>query len=434
MALEASARSRYGERAALRISKNNMRQSRQLLVLLAVAAAYICLIDRVAISVAIIPMVETFGWRPSEQGAIMSAFFIGYVLLQLPAGWMSDRYGGKWVLGIGVLLWSLFTALTPPAAATSLAVLIGCRFLMGMAESVTWPAVYSLFAQWLPVSERGLALGLLNSSVSGGTIIALAATPFLIELGGWQTVFYVYGGLGLLWALLWLPLVPNAPDLAVTPDRGGTASAEVVRDLKPFSPAQVLRSRAVWVLAYAHFATNWIVFLSLAWLPTYFSRAFGLDIRAVGLLAVLPYLVSVLATPFFGRLADQGLRRGIDRTTLRRRMQVLALGGVGVVTMVVGYAETIEVAIVLFCVANFCVAASVGGFAANHMDIAPNHSGTLYGATNAMASFASAGSVFVAGLVLEWTGSWVAVFQSAAAIALSGAVVYGFGASTRREF
>ena len=432
--LETSDRSRYCGCAIFTISKTNMRQSRRLLVLLAVAAAYICLIDRVAISVAIIPMVEAFGWRPSEQGAIMSAFFIGYVLLQLPAGWLSDRYGGKWVLGGGVLLWSLFTALTPPAAATSLTVLIICRFLMGMAESVTWPAVYSLFAQWLPVSERGLALGLLNSSVSGGTIIALAVTPFLIELGGWQAVFYVYGGLGLLWALWWLPSVPNAPDSVVTADVAADSHPVVADDLKPFTPAKVLRSRAVWVLAYAHFATNWIVFLSLAWLPTYFSRAFGLDIRAVGLLAVLPYLVSVLATPFFGRLADQWLRRGMNRTKLRRRMQVLALGGVGAVTMLVGYAESIEVAIALFCVANFCVAASVGGFAANHMDIAPNHSGTLYGATNAMASFASAGSVFVAGLVLEWTGSWVAVFQSAAAIALSGAIVYGLGASTQREF
>jgi ACS family sodium-dependent inorganic phosphate cotransporter len=411
-----------------------MSQSRRLLVFLAVAAAYICLIDRVAISVAIIPMVETFGWRPSEQGAIMSAFFVGYVLLQLPAGWLSDRYGGKWVLGFGVVLWSLFTALTPPAAAASLTVLIICRFLMGMAESVTWPAVYSLFAQWLPVSERGLALGLLNSSVSGGTIIALAATPFLIEFGGWQAVFYVYGGLGLLWALVWLPSIPNKPNTgAVSGGEVDTALASV-EDLKPFTPRNVLRSRPVWVLAYAHFATNWVVFLSLAWLPTYFSRAFGLDIRAVGLLAVLPYLVSVLATPFFGRLADQALRKGMDRTRLRRRMQVLALGGVGAITLVVGYAETIEVAIALFCVANFCVAASVGGFAANHMDIAPNHSGTLYGATNAMASFASAGSVFVAGLMLEWTGSWVAVFQSAAIIALSGAVVYGWGASAQREF
>lgn len=407
-----------------------MMRSKALLVTLAVAAAYICLIDRVAISVAIIPMVDEFGWSPSQQGAVMSAFFVGYVVLQLPAGWMADRWGGGWVLAAGVLLWSLFTALTPPAAAISLSVLLICRFLMGMAESVTWPAVYSLFAQRLPLAERGLAIGLLNSSVSGGTIIALAATPFLVSWAGWPSVFYVYGALGLLWCGLWLPVLLGADRSPPQPPPEEPASEELL----PLTPHHVLRSRPIWVLAYTHFATNWVVFLSLAWLPTYFSRAFGLDIRSVGLLAVLPYVVSTLATPLFGRLTDQALRRGVDRTRWRKQMQALALGGVGTVIAFVGYAETIGWAIALFCLANFCVAASVGGFAANHMDLAPKHAGTLYGLTNALASLGAASSVFVAGLVLEWSGSWALVFQSAAVIAISGALLYAWGAETRRIF
>ena len=80
------------------------------LVFMTVLAVYICMIDRIAISIAIIPMAEDNGWSPTVQGAVMSAFFLGYVTLQIPAGYLSDRFGGKWVLGLGVLFWSLFTA------------------------------------------------------------------------------------------------------------------------------------------------------------------------------------------------------------------------------------------------------------------------------------------------------------------------------------
>ena len=81
-----------------------------------VMAVYICMIDRIAISIAIISMAEENGWSPTIQGAVMSAFFAGYVILQVPAGYLADRYGGKWVLGLGVLFWSLFTLLTPLSA------------------------------------------------------------------------------------------------------------------------------------------------------------------------------------------------------------------------------------------------------------------------------------------------------------------------------
>ncbi|MGB2102988.1 MAG: MFS transporter, partial [Luminiphilus sp.] len=105
-----------------------------------VLAVYICMIDRIAISIAIIPMAEDNGWSPTVQGAVMSAFFLGYVTLQIPAGYLSDRFGGKWVLGLGVLFWSLFTLLTPASAALGITVLLACRFLMGVAEAVTWPS------------------------------------------------------------------------------------------------------------------------------------------------------------------------------------------------------------------------------------------------------------------------------------------------------
>jgi ACS family sodium-dependent inorganic phosphate cotransporter len=124
------------------------RQSPVWLVSLTVIAVYICFIDRIAISIAIIPMAAENAWSASTQGAIMAAFFLGYLTLQIPAGLLADRFVGKWVLGLGVLLWSVFTLLTPPAAAAGLVTLVACRFFMGVAEAVTWPSIYSLYSQW----------------------------------------------------------------------------------------------------------------------------------------------------------------------------------------------------------------------------------------------------------------------------------------------
>ena len=94
---------------------------RHKVVFLSFAAVFICYIDRVNISVAIIPMAESFGWDAETQGLVLSSFFVGYLLLQVVGGRLADRFGGKFVLGAGVLLWSLFTILTPPAAFIGLA-------------------------------------------------------------------------------------------------------------------------------------------------------------------------------------------------------------------------------------------------------------------------------------------------------------------------
>ena len=89
---------------------------RFLLIFYSTLAVIICYIDRVNISVAIIPMQEQFGWSESQVGLIFSSFYIGYMITMALGGYLADKFGGKRVLGYGVILWSLFTILTPVAA------------------------------------------------------------------------------------------------------------------------------------------------------------------------------------------------------------------------------------------------------------------------------------------------------------------------------
>ena len=135
-------------------------RQRYSLVFLSFCAVFVCYIDRVNISVAIIPMAEEYGWSAATQGIILSCFYFGYMVTQFLGGALADRFGGKVVLAIGVIWWSVFTILTPPAAALGLAVLVMARVLMGMGEGVTFPSIYSLYGKWVPTAERARSMAL----------------------------------------------------------------------------------------------------------------------------------------------------------------------------------------------------------------------------------------------------------------------------------
>src|SRR5688572_9659125 len=121
---------------------------RHALLLLTFSAVFICYIDRVNISVAALAMQESFGWSETRKGFVLSSFFIGYLIFQVPSGYLANRYGGKIVLGLAVIWWSLCTLITPMAAAGSFGLLIAARVLMGIGEAAMFPAAYNLFGRW----------------------------------------------------------------------------------------------------------------------------------------------------------------------------------------------------------------------------------------------------------------------------------------------
>ncbi len=417
------------------------------LVFMTVLAVYICMIDRIAISIAIIPMAEDNGWSPTVQGAVMSAFFLGYVTLQIPAGYLSDRFGGKWVLGLGVLFWSLFTLLTPASAALGITVLLACRFLMGVAEAVTWPSIYSLYSRWVHPDRRASAVGLMNSGISGGAVIALICTPWLISVWSWQGAFYLYGVLGILWFAVWAPLARSRPadktdwdtaDAVLATAEAGSAAGQNDVSAQPVYPRLtvrgMLRSRAVWAVAVAHICINWSLYLVLSWFPTFVNRELGADLQLAGFLALAPTIVSLVMAPLAGRLFDRLVAKGHDRLKVRRVMQSLAFVGITAAMMAITLTDSLVLSVTVITLSNALTAFSIGGFATNHLDIAPNQSGLLMGVTNTLAAVSSSASVFVSGWIQDLSGGWDAVFLTAAGVSVFGAVIYGSLSGVEREF
>ncbi len=411
-------------------------QRRHNLVFLSFLAVFICYIDRVNISVAIIPMAEDLGWSLDTQGLVLSSFFIGYLLLQVVGGRLADRFGGKVVLGAGVLLWSLFTFLTPPAAFIGMGVLIFTRIAMGMGEAVTFPSIYALYSRWVPLQERSRAIGLTNSAIPMGTVFALVVTPYIVEALGWEWAFYLFGAVGAVWFLFWQRSVASKPtdDPAVTPQEMEiiNAGATPREDGEAVPWRALLTAMPVWAIIVAHFCNNWSLYVLLSWLPTFVNKGLGVDYSSVGWFTMIPHIASFVFLNLAGNIADRIIAGGMDVGRVRKLMQSIGFGGLTVALTVVGYVETAWMAIAVMAIGNALGAFVTGGFAVNHMDVAPKHAGTLMGITNTAGTIPGIIGVFVSGLILEATGSWVLVFQLAAGVTLFGLVFFLLFASGKR--
>jgi ACS family sodium-dependent inorganic phosphate cotransporter len=407
-------------------------------VLLAFLSVFVCYMDRVNISVAIIPMAEELGWTPQTQGTVLSSFFFGYLLLQIVGGRMADRFGGKIVLGIGVLLWSLFTVLTPPAAHLGFTILLAARIAMGMGEAVAFPSIYSIYGRWIPLSERSRAVGFSNSGIPLGTVFALIATPYLVERLGWEWAFYLFGMLGVFWFVAWQRLVTSEPSQhpQISPEELELIQAEAPVADAGSSPslATLLRSGAVWAIIVAHFCNNWSLYVLLSWLPTFVNKGLGVDYSAVGWFTMIPNAASFVFLNVAGNVADRLIRSGMPVGRVRKLMQTVGFGGIAAALAVVGYVETAWAAITVMSLGTALGAFVTGGFAVNHMDIAPKYAGTMMGITNTAGTIPGVIGVYASGLILEWTGSWALVFQVASGVTLFGLVFFLLFASGERKF
>lgn len=399
-------------------------------------AVFICYIDRVNISVAIIPMAEDLGWDMATRGNVLSSFFVGYLLLQIVGGRLADRFGGKAVLGVGVLAWSLFTILTPPSAATGLLLLIIVRIAMGMGEAVTFPSIYSIYARWVPLGERARAVALANSGIPLGTVFALLLTPLIVERFGWEWAFYSFGAVGVLWWLVWHRGMTAAPDdhPKVSPEELALIRTDAPEgvDSGPLPWGRALTLMPVWAIIVAHFCNNWSLYVLLSWLPTYVNEGLGVDYASVGLFAMIPHVTSFLFLNVAGNVADRMIRSGMDVGRVRRICHATGCLGIAISLLIVGQVTTAWMAIAVMSVGTAVGAFVTGGFAVNHMDIAPRHAGTLMGLTNTAGTIPGIIGVSISGMILQATGSWALVFQVAAGVTLFGMLFFLLFASGRK--
>ena len=169
-------------------------------------------------------------------------------------------------------------------------------------------------------------------------------------------------------------------------------------------------------------------------MPTYINKGLGVDFASVGIFTMIPSLFSFLALNAGGWLADYLIRQGHDKTRVRKTMQAVGFGGSAAVLAVVGYVESIPLAIALMSLGNIFGGAMAGGFGVNHLDIAPRGAGVIMGLSNTAGTLPGIIGVYISGLILQATGSWALVFQTAAGVLTFGLVFYLIFARAEKLF
>ena len=285
-------------------------------------------IDRVNLSAAHGALIATFGISDVAFGYLSGTYNFSYWLCQLPIGVILDRFSVRRVGRVGIILWSVATF--GGAIAPSLSALFGARLLLGIGEAPTFPASAKAVGRWFPPHERGLPTALFDAAAKFSSVIGIPLVGFVLLWAGWRWSFAVTGAISLLY-LYYFWRVYRDPDedadLAEVERRyiaSGDPGAEQT-DGPGSTLRQLLSERKVLGLALGFGSYNYIFYLLLTWLPTYFAFTLHIDLMHSFLYSSVPWLAAtVCELAIGGALVDLLIRRGVDADRVRR---IVLIGG-----------------------------------------------------------------------------------------------------------
>lgn len=400
------------------------------LVVASSVAFVICNMDKVNMSVAIIPMAQEFGWKASMAGLVQSSFFWGYLLCQLPGGYICSKLGGRMVMPGGVGLWSLATT-SLPLLAGSLPGLVMSRVFVGAGEAVAPSSATDMVARTVPEHERSRAMSCIFGGLHVGSVLGLLLAPIIIERFGWCSVFIAFGSAGLVW-VAWFELVINDfnetnPSFSQKLRPGQGIWNKVGDDKEEDVPWRaIIRSRPVQALGFAHFCNNWFSYSMLAWLPSYFTDTLNLDLSHAAQVSLLPPVAGIIVSSIVGQAADHLVSNGWKTALVRKLFQCLAFMGpfcalAGATQNQDNAAANIGLVTLALGLSSF----SLGGLYCNHQDLSPKYSSLLLGLTNTWATIPGIVGVLLTGFLLDQTGDWpTALFFPSMILYVAGSVVY----------
>lgn len=391
-------------------------------------------IDRAAISYAIPLIQRDLGFSATESGAILGAFGLGYAITTLLGGFAVDRWGARIVLTVAAILWSLSIGMT--ALATGVAMLYAARVLLGVSEGPNFPAMTGAVTHWLSPHERATALG-----------NALLAVPLALAIGGpvvtqllawldWRLTFAVLFALSAAWVPLWWLFFRDHPAQSRFVNQAEIEHIQTHHEAVSRRPRAVLKTwpgmdmigallgnRTLLANYWAFFVFGYFLFFFMTWLPSYLERKYGLNLGAVGLFTVLPWLAAAVTLWLFGRWSD-ALLASTGRLRIARSYLIAGTQFVAAIAVIpVAMTDDLTVAIAGITVA---MAASMGANAAYYavnVDIVPERAATALGIMDFAFAIAGFLAPAITGWVLNIRGSFTDGFLLMAVLALSSVAV-----------
>lgn len=376
-------------------------QKWMLLVLGLFLSYALCDLDKVNLSVAVLPIQDRFGLSEADVGFASSSFFWGYMLTQLPGAMLIQNVpGGAFtVLAVGVAIQSLGT--------------MGTACLQYLSDSQA--------ALWLLCLSRALV------GLGEGVGLGLLLCPFLIDQFGWPFIFWAFAAAGVLWTGWWMSLAPTL----------GYKKSESTEGSVPWE--EILQNPAVWSVVACHAMSNIAFYALLTWMPSFFSRGVGLNIELAGFCAFLPYLFGAIASLGVGKLADKLLEDGWELSTLRKFFQGIAFFGPAICMILnatIGPSLGVVAQVGLLILATTLKAGDRAGLFCNHADLSPRYAGALLALSSTAGAIAPIPVIEYIGHLIDQTGSFsMGLFVPVAVAQILGGLLYvGTANNSRQEF
>ncbi|XP_077289176.1 putative inorganic phosphate cotransporter [Arctopsyche grandis] len=380
-----------------------VRHVQVILMFICLSVAYIM---RVNMSVAIVAMtdksstwenIQIFDWDKKTQDVILSSFFWGYMVMQIPAGQLAHRYGAKTLLVVAMTANGLISLIIPWAVNLGgWKVVCACRALQGLTQASMFPCMHTLVSKWIPNSERSRLSNFAFSGTPVGTIVGMPLSSILASTSwGWPWIFYVIGFIGILTGVMWFFLGADSPakHTSITKEEKSyieNALGNVEAEKAPKTPwKSIFTSLPFLALAVAHVGCNWGFTTLLVETPSYLKNALGIDMRRSGMLSALPYIGMWIGSVLLSFISDYLVNKEIFSPTVSRKVfnsigtWIPALG-----LIILGYIPPgYEIAAVSMIICIVAVSSGMNmGYMMNNIDLAPNFAGTLISITNCVAN------------------------------------------------
>lgn len=384
-------------------------------------------LDRANLSIAAPEMMKELHLTNTDIGLMGAVFSWTYAFMQLPSGWLVDRFGAKRVYAIAVSWWSVSTALT--GACNKLTSLLGARILLGIGEAPCFPTTAKITSYWFPKKERGFATGVWDSGSKWGPAIAPPILVAIMVAFGWRALFYITGVIGLVFILLFWYNYRNPEEHKTLSQeeleyiKAGGAGAEKNIKHAVISWGSLFKYRSVWGMILGFFCNIWIWNIFLNFLPLYLLKTQHISLTQLGIYASIPWFGGIAGDIGGGwitkKLADSGK---ISPITAKRLLVSLCALGTMAAVVSVPFVNSIGVTVTLLTIAITFIAAMQGGAWALAGDVAPPAMVASVGAIqNFGGYFGGALSPIITGMIVDASGSYMLAF-------VSGGIVTGFAA------
>ena len=401
--------------------------------------------DRATIAIAGPVLSKDLGLSPVQMGFIFSAFGWSYVIGQIPGGWLLDRFGSKAVYFASIFTWSLFTLLQGAvgllAATLAFYVLFALRFLVGLAESPSFPANARVVAAWFPANERGTASAIFNSAQYFATVLFAPIMGWITTVLGWPYVFYFMGLLGLIVSMIWLMVVyaPNQHPRIGRPEldyieRGGAlvnmdppkGAARVEPNKKPFEWGhiqQLVSDRMMIGIYLAQYCINALTYFFITWFPVYLVQQRGMSILNAGFVASIPAVCGFTGGVLGGIWSDYMLRKGFSLTASRKTPIVVGML-LSTSMIICNYVDAQWIVVAVMALAFFGKGIGALGWAVISDTCPKQIAGLSGGLFNMFGNLSSISTPIIIGYIIQNTGSFNGALVFVGANAVVAAVSY----------